>query len=98
MTPAKDTSLVKEFQKVLLDDKEFLKNLLAESLQSILLNLFTRFIKAAPNRLNHNRWWHYIGSYLLSTKMYLPWITERIQRDLNGLFMTELFRGHEQGR
>jgi len=44
MTQPKDTSLVKEFQKVLLDDKDFLKNLLAESLQSILQDEFNRFI------------------------------------------------------
>jgi hypothetical protein len=36
MIQQKDNSLVKEFQKVLLDDKEFLKNLLAERLQCIL--------------------------------------------------------------
>jgi hypothetical protein len=36
MTQQKDKSLVTEFQKVLLDGKEFLKNLLAESLQSII--------------------------------------------------------------
>ena len=35
MTQRKDNSLVKEFQKVLLDDKDFLKNLLAEILQTI---------------------------------------------------------------
>ena len=36
MTQRKDSSLAKEIQKVLLDDKDFLKNLLAENLQSIL--------------------------------------------------------------
>ena len=39
----KNNSLVREFQKVLLVDKDFLKNLLTESLQSILQDVFNRF-------------------------------------------------------
>jgi hypothetical protein len=39
-----NNSLVKEFQKVLLDDKDFLKNLIAQRLQSILQDEFIRFI------------------------------------------------------
>ena len=55
MTPAKDTSLVEEFQKVLLDDKEFLKNLLAESIQSILQDDSNRFINAVHYEPNDKR-------------------------------------------
>ena len=36
MTRKQDNSLVKEIQKVLLDDKDFLKGLIAENLQSFL--------------------------------------------------------------
>jgi hypothetical protein len=42
MTQKKDNSSVKEFQKVLLDDKDSLKNLLTDSLQSILQDDFKR--------------------------------------------------------
>ena len=55
MALKKDNLFIKEFQKVLLDDKNFLKNLLAESLQSILQDEFNRFIKASPYERNEDR-------------------------------------------
>ncbi len=55
MTQEKNNSLVREFQKVLLDDKDFLKNLMAESLQSILHDEFNHFIKAGHYERNKDR-------------------------------------------
>ena len=96
MTQKKDTSLVKEFQKVLLDDKDFLKNLLAESLQSILQDEFNRFIKAGHYERNENRQSYRNGSYTRSIKTRVGRIELEVCRDRDGLFQTELFRRYER--
>jgi putative transposase len=96
MTPAKDTSLVKEFQKVLLDDKEFLKNLLAESLQSILQDEFNRFINAGHYERNDNRRSYRNGSYTRTIKTRVGQIELEVCRDRDGLFQTELFRRYQR--
>ena len=96
MTQKKDTSLVKEFQKVLLDDKDFLKNLLAESLQSILQDEFNRFIKAGHYERNENRQSYRNGSYTRSIKTRVGRIELEVCRDRDGLFQTELFRRYQR--
>lgn len=96
MTQKKDTSLVKEFQKVLLDDKDFLKNLLAESLQSILQDEFNRFIKAGHYERNENRQSYRNGSYARSIKTRVGRIELEVCRDRDGLFQTELFRRYQR--
>ena len=96
MTPAKDTSLVKEFQKVLIDDKDFLKNLLAESLQSILQDEFNRFIKAGHYERSENRQSYRNGSYTRSIKTRVGRIELEVCRDRDGLFQTELFRRYQR--
>ena len=96
MTQKKDTSLVKEFQKVLLDDKDFLKNLLAESLQTILQDEFNRFIKAGHYERNENRQSYRNGSYTRSIKTRVGRIELEICRDRDGLFQTELFRRYQR--
>jgi hypothetical protein len=48
MTRQQDNSLVREIQKVLLDDKEFLKGLIGKNLQDILNTEFESFIGAGP--------------------------------------------------
>ena len=96
MTQKKDTSLVKEFQKVLLDDKDFLKNLLAESLQSILQEEFNRFIKAGHYERNENRQSYRNGSYTRSIKTRVGRIELEVCRDRDGLFQTELFRRYQR--
>jgi putative transposase len=96
MTQSKDNSLVKEFQKVLLDDKDFLKNLLAESLQSILQDEFNRFIKAGHYERNENRQSYRNGSYTRSIKTRVGRIELEVCRDRDGLFQTELFRRYQR--
>jgi transposase-like protein len=96
MTQKKDNSLVKEFQKVLLDDKEFLKNLLAESLQSILQDEFNRFIKAGPYERNEDRQSYRNGSYTRSIKTRVGPIELEVCRDRDGFFQTELFRRYQR--
>ena len=96
MTQQKDNSLVKEFQKVLLDDKDFLKNLLAESLQSILQDEFNRFIKAGHYERNENRQSYRNGSYTRNIKTRVGRIELEVCRDRDGLFQTELFRRYQR--
>ena len=96
MTQKKDNSLVKEFQKVLLDDKNFLKNLMAESLQSILQDEFNRFIKAGPYERNEDRQSYRNGSYTRSIKTRVGRIELDVCRDRDGLFQTELFRRYQR--
>ena len=55
MTRQQDNSLVREIQKVLLDDKEFLKELMAKELQDILNTEFESFIGAGPYDRNKER-------------------------------------------
>jgi transposase-like protein len=96
MTQKKDNSLVKEFQKVLLDDKDFLKNLLAGSLQSILQDEFNHFIKAGPYERNEDRKSYRNGSYTRSIKTRVGRIELEVCRDRDGLFQTELFRRYQR--
>jgi putative transposase len=97
MTQGKDNSLMKEFQKVLLDDKDFLKNLLTESLQSILQTEFDRFIGTKPyERNNKDRRSYRNGHYTRSIRTRVGTIELDVCRDRDGLFQTELFRRYSR--
>ncbi len=96
MTLKKDTSIVKEFQKVLLDDKDFLKNLLTDSLQSFLHDEFNRFIKAGHYERSKDRRSYRNGSYTRSIKTRVGQIEVDVCRDRDGLFQTELFRRYQR--
>jgi transposase-like protein len=96
MTQHKDTSIIKEFQKVLLDDKDFLKNLLSDSLQSMLQAEFDHFIKAGPYERKKDRRGYRNGSYSRMIKTRVGHLELEVCRDRDGLFQTELFRRYQR--
>jgi transposase-like protein len=96
MTQHKDTSIIKEFQKVLLDDKDFLKNLLTDSIQSILQAEFDNFIKAGPYERNKDRRGYRNGSYSRMIKTRVGCLELEVCRDRDGLFQTELFGRYQR--
>jgi transposase-like protein len=89
-------SLVQEIQKVLIDDKDFLKHLLTDSLQSILRSEFESFIKAGHYERSRDRQGYRNGSYTRRLKTRVGCIELEICRDRDGLFQTELFRRYQR--
>jgi putative transposase len=63
MTRRQDNSLIKEIQKVLLDDKDFLKGLLSENLQDPLNKEFDRYLGSDPYERSKERRGYRNGSY-----------------------------------
>jgi len=96
MTQRKDSSLSWELQKVLLDDKDFLKGLIAENLQSFLDNEFNEFISAGPYERTKERRGYRNGSYIRSLTTRVGRIELEVCRDREGRFQSELFRRYQR--
>jgi putative transposase len=96
MTRQQDNSLVKEIQKVLLDDKDFLKELVAENLQSFLNKEFNEFIGAGPYERHKERRGYRNGSYIRSLTTRVGRIELEVCRDREGRFQSELFRRYQR--
>lgn len=96
MTQRKDSVLLGEIQKVLIDDKDFLKDLLSESLQSILQAEFDQFIKAGHYERSKDRQGYRNGSYLRRLKTRVGTIELEVCRDREGLFQTDMFRRYQR--
>lgn len=96
MTRREDNSLVHEIQKVLIEDKDFLKRLLTDSIQSILHSEFESFIKAAHYERSSDRQGYRNGSYTRRLNTRVGCIELEVCRDRDGLFQTELFGRYQR--
>jgi len=88
--------LVKEIQKVLLDDSDFLRTLVQENLQQVVACEFEDFIQAVPYERSEQRQGYRNGSYTRRIKTRVGSIELEIFRDRNGCFSTELFRRYQR--
>ena len=95
-TKGKDTGLVKEIQKVLLDDADFLRMLLQENLQQVLRAEFENFIQAQPYERSEHRQGYRNGSYMRRIKTRVGTLELEVMRDRDGKFTTELFRRYQR--
>ena len=96
MTRRQDNSLVKEIQNVLLDDKDFLKELIAKDLQDILKTEFENYIGAGRYERNKERRGYRNGSYVRSLTTRVGRIELEVCRDREGRFQSELFRRYQR--
>jgi transposase-like protein len=92
----KDMGLVKEIQKVLLDDADFLRILVQENLQKILIAEFEEKIQAAPYERTEERLGYRNGSYSRKIKTRVGTIEFDVIRDRDGIFSTELFKRYQR--
>jgi transposase-like protein len=93
---SKDTGLVKEIQKVLLDDADFLRILVQENLQKIIETEFANYIQAAPYERTEDRKAYRNGSYTRKLKTRVGTIELEVIRDREGNFSTELFKRYQR--
>ena len=93
---AKYNGLVKEIQKVLLDDADFLRHLVQENLQKILEAEFENYLQASPYERTENRRGYRNGSYRRTLRTRVGTIELDVVRDREGNFKTELFRRYQR--
>ena len=92
----KDTGLVKEIQKVLLDDPDFLRLMVQKNLQKILESEFENYLQAKPYERTAHRKGYRNGSYPRKLKTRVGTIELDVVRDREGNFSTELFRRYQR--
>ena len=93
---SKDMGLVKEIQKVLLDDSDFLRNLVQENIQEILKAEFEDQIQAGRYERTESRRGYRNGSYSRKLKTRVGTLELDIIRGRDGVFSTELFRRYQR--
>lgn len=91
-----DSTKMSGIQKVLVNDADFLKGLLQQSLQEILKAEFFEYIKAEPYERTTNRTSYRNGSYVRSLKTRVGKIELSVPRDRSGQFRTELFERYQR--
>lgn len=88
--------LVKEIQKVLLDDSDFLRRLVQQNLQQVIAAEFEEFLQAQPYERTDDRKGYRNGSYNRKIKTRVGTIDIEVLRDRQGEFNTELFRRYQR--
>jgi len=96
MTQQQNSGLLSEVQQVLLDDKDFLRELVKRAVQSVLNAEFDAHINAAPYERSEDRQGYRNGSYRRSLKTRVGSIELEVCRDREGNFKTELFRRYQR--
>jgi len=91
-----NNGLVKEIQKVLLDDSDFLRVLVQENLQQVVEKEFEVFLRAQPYERTKDRQGYRNGSYTRKIKTRVGTIELEVLRDRDGQFSTELFRRYQR--
>ncbi len=91
-----DSTKISGIQKVLINDEDFLKGLLQQSLQEILKAEFSEYIKAEPYERTPDRRSYRNGSYTRSLKTRVGKIELVVLRDRSGEFRTELFERYQR--
>jgi transposase-like protein len=91
-----NSGLVKEIQKVLLDDSNFLRVLVQENLQQVVEKEFEDFLQAQPYERTVDRQGYRNGSYTRKIKTRVGTIELEVLRDRDGHFSTELFRRYQR--
>lgn len=91
-----NNGLVKEIQKVLLDDSDFLRVLVQENLQQVVEKEFEEFLRAQPYERTTDRQGYRNGSYTRKIKTRVGTIELEVLRDRDGHFSTELFRRYQR--
>jgi transposase-like protein len=91
-----NSGLVKEIQKVLLDDSDFLRDLVQRNLQQVVATEFEGFLQARPYERTNERQGYRNGSYKRKIKTRVGTIELEVLRDRDGEFSTELFRRYQR--
>jgi putative transposase len=93
---SQDNGIIKEIQKVLLDDGDFLRELVQDNLQRIIQVEFENYIQALPYERTDSRRGYRNGSYSRKIKTRVGTIELDMIRDREGQFSTELFRRYQR--
>jgi len=95
-TQKQDIGLVKEIQKVLLDDSDFLRGLVQENLQKVIETEFNEFVGAGHYERTEERSGYRNGSYTRKLKTRVGTIELDVLRDRDGNFSTALFSRYQR--
>ncbi|NOX35900.1 MAG: IS256 family transposase [Calditrichaeota bacterium] len=85
-----------EIQEVLMNEREFLRQIVQEGLQQILESEFEEFIGAAPHERTQSRRGYRNGRYSRKLKTRVGTIELEVLRDRAGEFSTELFARYQR--
>lgn len=86
----------KEIQGILVNDEDFLKNMIEETCQNLLKSQMDNFIKAEPYERNDLRQGQRNGSYARELFTRVGTLVLRVPRDRDGLFNTDLFDRYQR--
>ncbi len=96
MTQQQDNGLLPQIQEVLLNDQDFVKDILTRSLQQFLEAEFSSQINACPYERSESRQGYRNGSYPRTLKTRVGQLELRVCRDREGNFQTSLFERYQR--